>query len=451
MNNALPYRQLLHTGNPLFNISFILMALALVLLPFTTWFMWPIGVLLIILWAAQGNWRDKWADFKANDGIPYGLFLLGICLIPIFGLFYSDNMNLAWHQVECYLWFLIAPLVILTTSRNLLTKNHIHFLLGLFAASALVHILVLFAHGIFLFFKTGDSTYLYYSTFSFLRHPTYVAMYTTFAYLIILVYLIDNHDIIKIWRKIFLYLAEAVMLIGVFCLYSRAGIITLVAVHIPIAIYAVHKRKAEWKWMLLVFIVIAVLFTLLMTTNFMPINRFKEPKYTLEKENKPTKTSDVRLILWQLSWKAAVENLPFGTGTGDCYDAIREKYCEHAYFQDPNLITNARNKYLHEMLINHDYNAHNQYLQVLLTNGIPGIILLLLYNFVPLGESIRRRDILLLSLFILLTLNNCFECVFYRRFGVDFIAIMIPLLMMRTEKPFVREDKIQSSLPPDAE
>jgi O-antigen ligase len=435
MNNAVPYRQLLHTGNALFNASFILMALALVLLPFTTWFMWPIAVLLVILWAAQGNWRGKWADFKANDGIPYGLFLLGICLIPITGLFYSDNMNFAWHQVDCDLWFLIAPLIILTTSRNLLTKKHIHFLLGLFSASAFVHILVLFAHGIFLFFKTGDSTYLYYSTFSFLRHPTYVAMYTTFAYLIILVFLIDNHDIIKIWRKIFLYLAEAVMLTGVFCLYSRAGIITLVAVHIPIAIYAVHKRKAEWKWMLLVFIVIAVLFTLLMTTDFMPINRFKEPKYTLEKETNPTKTSDVRLILWQAGWEAAVENLPFGTGTGDCYDAIREKYRSHGYWVN----------------FNHDYNAHNQYLQVLLTNGIPGIIILLLYYFVPLGESIRRRDILLFSFFILMALNSCFECVFYRRFGVDFVAIMIPLLMMRTEMPCAPEDKNPSSLLPDAE
>jgi len=67
----------------------------------------------------------------------------------------------------------------------------------------------------------------------------------------------------------------------------------------------------------------------------------------------------------------------------------------------------------------------------LLTNGIPGIILLLLYFFVPLAESIRYRDILLLSLFILLAMNSCFECLFDRRFGVDFFAIMIPLLMMR--------------------
>lgn len=429
MSSLRTYLQSLRTDNALFNIMFIILMLTVALLPFTTWFMWPIAVLLVILWAAQGDWRGKWADFKANDGIPYGLFLFGICLIPITGLFYSDNMGYAWRTVECYLWFFIAPLILLTTSRKLLTKNHIQFLLAVFCASVLLHILVLFAHGIFLTLKTGDSTYLYYSTFSFLRHPTYVALYTTFAYLVILVYLIDNHNSIKLGRKIFLYLVEAVLLTGVFCLYSRAGIITLVAVHLPIAVYAVHKRKAEWKWMLLVFIVIAVLFTLLMTTDIMPINRFTEPKYTLEKESEPAKTSDVRLILWQAGWEAAVENLPFGTGTGDCFDAMREKYRSHGYWVN----------------FEHNYNAHNQYLQALLTNGIPGIILLLLYYFVPVAESVRRRDILLLSLFILLALNSCFECLFDRRFGVDFFAIMIPLLMMGAIMQNPGEKEVPSS------
>ena len=414
MSRIRTYCQSLRTDNALFNATYIVLLFTMALLPFTTWFMWPIGILLLILWAAQGDWRGKWAHFKANDGIPYGLFLLAICLIPISGLFYSVQMNYAWRTLECYLWFFIAPVVILTISRDLLTKRHIQLLLVVFSASVLAHILVLFAHGLYLFHQTGDTVYLYYSTFSFLRHPTYVSLYTTFAYLIILTYLIDNHNISKIKTKVLLYFVEAILLVGVFFLYSRAGIITLVAVHLPIAVYAVHKRKAEWKWMLLIFIAMAVLFTLLMTTDFMPINRFKEPKYKLEDGRAGEKTSDRRLILWQAGWEAAVENLPFGTGTGDCFDAMRDKYRSHGYLRD----------------FNHNYNAHNQYLQALLTNGIPGIILLLLYYFVPVAESVRRRDILLLSLFILLALNSCFECLFDRRFGVDFFAIMIPLLMM---------------------
>ena len=416
MNNFATYCQSLRTSDKYFNASFIILLLAMATIPFTTFLMWPLGILLMLLWIAQGQWHAKWANFKANDGIPYGIFLFLICLIPIFGLLNSDNQAYAWRTFECYIWFFIAPAILLTTSRNLLTKKHIQLLFGVFSASVLLHILILFGHGIYMASTTSDTSYLYYSTFSFLRHPTYVALYTTFAYLLILVYLIDNHNFINTKRKLALYLVEVTLLVGVFCLYSRAGIITLVAVHLPIAVYAVHKRKSEWKWMLLVFIAIAVLFTLLMTTDIMPINRFTEPKYTLEKDSTNTKSSDVRLILWQAGWEAAVENLPFGTGTGDCFDAIREKYRSHGYWIN----------------FEHNYNAHNQYLQALLTNGIPGIILLLLYFFTPLGESIRHRDILLLSLFILLALNSCFECVFDRRFGVDFFALTVPLLMMRT-------------------
>jgi len=233
--------------------------------------------------------------------------------------------------------------------------------------------------------------------------------------LIILVYLIDNHEILRLKRRIALYLVEAVLLFGVFLLYSRAGIITLVAVHLPIAVYAVRKRKTEWKWMLLVFVVIVALFTWLMTTDIMPKNRFTATKYKLENDKSDETASDRRLILWQAGWQAAVEHLPFGTGTGDAFEAIREKYQQNGYLQN----------------YNHNYNAHNQYLQALITNGIPGIILLLLYFFTPLGEAIRHKDIMLLSRFVLLALNSCVECVFDRRFGVDFFAIMIPLLMLR--------------------
>ena len=162
MSRIRTYCQSLRTDNALFNATYIVLLFTMALLPFTTWFMWPIGILLLILWAAQGDWRGKWAHFKANDGIPYGLFLLAICLIPISGLFYSVQMNYAWRTLECYLWFFIAPLVILTISRDLLTKRHIQLLLVVFSASVLAHILVLFAHGLYLFHQTGDTVYLYW-------------------------------------------------------------------------------------------------------------------------------------------------------------------------------------------------------------------------------------------------------------------------------------------------
>lgn len=414
MNSIRTYCHDLRTPDRLFNVSFIIMVLTMALLPFTTYLMWPFSILLMLLWIAQGQWRAKWENFKANDGIPYGIFLLTIFLIPILGLTNSTNTPFAWRTFECYLWFFFAPTILLTTSREILTKKHIHLLLGVFSASVILHILVLFTRGIYMATTTGDSAYLYYSTFSFLRHPTYVAIYTTFAYTLLFVKLIDHHDMLTRAKKTILYISCCVLLIGVFCLYSRAGIITFIAIHFPLAVYAVHRRKANWKGMLFVLSLIFCLFIMQITSHFAPKNRFAEFKYDTEQKGSNGKP-DARLIIWEAAWEAAVENLPFGTGTGDCFDAIREKYQANGYWKD----------------WDHNYNAHNQYLQALLTNGIPGIIILLLYFFTPFGTSVRHKDILLFILFVILSLNSLAECVFDRRFGVDFFALMIPLLMLR--------------------
>ena len=67
MNSLRAYVQSLRTPDRLFNASFLLLTLTMALLPFTVYWMWPIGILLVILWAALGDWRGKWENFKAND------------------------------------------------------------------------------------------------------------------------------------------------------------------------------------------------------------------------------------------------------------------------------------------------------------------------------------------------------------------------------------------------
>lgn len=91
MNKLSAYCQSLRTQDVFFNISYILMMIMMGLLPITTYLMWPIGITLLVLWICQWNWREKWENFKANDGIPYGFFLLGICLIPTLGFLNSEN------------------------------------------------------------------------------------------------------------------------------------------------------------------------------------------------------------------------------------------------------------------------------------------------------------------------------------------------------------------------
>lgn len=411
MNKLSAYWSSLRTPDVYFNISYAVMMLMMALLPFTVYFMWPIGVTLLVLWICQWNWREKWENFKQNDGIPYGFFLLGICLIPLLGFINSENMPIAWRTFECHLWFFITPLVFLTTSPKLWTKRHITTLFILFSTSEITLLLFFIIRGVYNVITTGDSWYMYSDIFCYDYHHAYVALYSTLVYILIINYLTENSYRIATRRKVILYAIELLLSIGLFFLYSRAGILIFLFMHLLWCVYAIYRKPSRWKPIFGISLVIFAFFSVMITHS--PTNRFTA--HTLNIKEKNDEGTDPRLIIWQATLEGIGENLPWGVGTGDGNDIVTEKYHENGHWINEN----------------HSYNAHNQFLSALLTNGIPGLIILLLYFYAPLGLAIKHRDMLLLSIFLLMTLNCLVECMFDRRAGVDFFAVMIPLLVLR--------------------
>ena len=407
----------LQTPNAFFNISYVLMVMMMVLLPFTTFFMWPIGILLMILWISEGNWREKWENFKTNNGIPYGFFLLGICLIPPLGLLNSTNMAAAWSTVECYLWFFFAPIIFLTASPKIWKKEHFDVLLTLFSVSVIIYMITLFIHGIYKTATTGDINYMHNYYFCYNSHHAYTALYLTFVYLLIFNHLLHNQQNMKKKHVIWLYGVELLLIVGVFCLYSRAGTLAFLFLQMIWCFYAIHLNRPHWKSILAITAIVFGLIAAMIIA--FPTNRFTQEAISMRHKDDSDKPLDPRLIIWQAAWDASVKNLPWGVGTGDGSEIVMEQYHENGYWMERTC----------------PLNAHNQFLSALLTNGIPGIILILLYFSVPLALAIKHRDMMLLSLFVLMLLNCLVECMFERRAGVDFFAIMIPLFLLKAHVP----------------
>ena len=414
MNKLSTYWSSLRTPDVYFNISYAVMMLMMVLLPFTIFFMWPIGITLMLLWVYQWNWREKWEHFKQNDGIPYGFFLLGICLIPLLGFINSENKPIAWRSLEAHLWFFFTPLIFLTTSSKLWTKKHFSTLLFLFSASEIALLFFLFIHSIYKTIQTGDTSYMYNDLFCYNRHHAYISLYANFVYLLIFQYLIENFDKISRKRKILLFGLEFFISICIFYAYSRAGILIFLFMHLLWCFYTIHLKRSSWKVMTALAMSMFALFTLLIVTS--PVNRFTEESIFFNRKPGDDREVDPRRIIWLAAKEAAIDNLPWGVGTGDGNDVIVEYYHKNGYW----------------LSSEHPFNAHNQFLFALLTNGIPGLIIILLFFSAPLGLAIRHKDLFLLSLFLLMTLNCLVECMFDRRAGVDFFAVMIPLFIIRT-------------------
>ena len=155
-------------------------------------------------------------------------------------------------------------------------------------------------------------------------------------------------------------------------------------------------------------------------TQWIPINRFKD---TIEDVGKfktnhlGSGSSEIRLTVWKSTLEICKKNLPWGVGTGDATDELGVNAVKKNY-------TN---------LIGHHFNAHNQYLQTLLTTGIPGILVLIAYCLHPLVAGFRKKNILYISFALMVILNLTVESMFEVRGGVNFIAIMNVLLLLRTK------------------
>lgn len=415
-----PTQKKLLSDNWHFNIFFFLLLIAAATLPFTIWIMLPIAIIQFINWVWEWNWKEKWNNLRENAS-PFAIFVFfSVYLLVIYGFFLSYNKGRAMAAFDCYLWFLAAPLFLLTQKRRNLTNSRIHMIFMLFALSTVLHLCIIFFIAIRKYVQTGNEAFLYYQQFSIFRHPSYLAMYATFAFYVMLDYLNKTHKSLPKLSKLGLYLAMAVLLAGVFFLQSKAGILVFCILAVVWFVYLLFIRSNNIAAALSVIIVVTSIGIVLHETQILSVHRIKDSIEEVNKfnpEHLGSSSNQIRITVWKSTLEICKKNLPWGVGTGDatdelCVNAIKKNY------------TN---------LIGHHFNAHNQYLQTLLTTGIPGIIVLLTYCIYPLVISIRKRNILYQSFALILILNILVESMFEVRAGVEFIALMNVLLFMRSK------------------
>lgn len=411
----------LFSTNRRFNITYAMLLVAAVSLPLTTFLMLPIAILLLLNTLTEWNWREKWHNIQQHKAVPAFFFFIGIYLIPIIGFFFSYDKIRALNTFDCYLWFLTVPLVLFTQPAELFTTRRIRAVLHLFAISTILHACILLVVATYHLITTGDSSSFYYIKLSFLRHPSYVAMYSTFTFFLLLYFI--HHYKKHLSKTLTAVVVISLILLGILIVFlqSKAGLLVFALLALVWAVYLIWHAQHRLLWSIGVLIVATGSVLLVMKTDILPVNRIQET-VTQVKHHKSNPygrgSSQIRLTVWKSALEIIKKNLPWGVGTGDATDELNLNAMHQNY-------TN---------LIGHHFNAHNQYLQTLLMVGIPGMILLLLYCFYPLYFSLRKRSILYGSFAVILIFNILVESMFEIRAGVDFFAIFNVLLWMLAAK-----------------
>jgi O-antigen ligase len=107
--------------------------------------------------------------------------------------------------------------------------------------------------------------------------------------------------------------------------------------------------------------------------------------------------TSIRIAIWQCSEDIIKRHWMFGVGTGDVQDSLQVAYADRKFY-----FAAYYNR----------YNAHNEYLEMWLANGLPGILIYVLCLCVPLAMHIKEHNaldyVLFLSLILVISFTESF-------------------------------------------
>ena len=79
------------------DISFGLLGLAFVALPFSIRVCHPAIILFLVLWLTEGKWEEKWTIIRSNAVVK---LILAFSILQLIGLIYTENTADGWIAVE---------------------------------------------------------------------------------------------------------------------------------------------------------------------------------------------------------------------------------------------------------------------------------------------------------------------------------------------------------------
>ncbi|MEX2482968.1 MAG: O-antigen ligase family protein [Brumimicrobium sp.] len=371
--------------------------------------------ILIVLWALSflifGISKDFFKNILKNRNAFAGILFF---VIHFIALLYTENIKSGWFDIESKLSFLIFPIIMSQSSSYYSKKTINRFLEGFIVGCIVASIYCLCLAFYKWLFLDVPFQYFTYVDLSAILHPTYFSMYLSFA-LIASIYLFVNHYKKSRIQKMFLVFVLSLFAIMIYLLSSKAGLLTCFILVLFLVFYFVKRKKL----LVLVFLSTVVVFAVLLTTH----SRFSSFRVSLienvfnsdDNTEVTNNSTDKRFKVWKTALSLVKENWLIGVSAGDLKYKLTDKY-------HPNKSDSEEANYL---------NAHNQYLETLLSVGIFGFLILFFWLFEPLSKITIKKSLLILGLFIILIINFTFESVLNRQEGIVFVVFFWTLLISK--------------------
>jgi O-antigen ligase len=400
-------------------LTFYACVSCIVVLPLYIHWLPPFMVLWGLLWIFQNRSDFNRIPVSGNTRAVLFLLFLGLFIWQTGELLLANSLNAGFERIFKRLSFLLFPLVLFYPGNKI--ERSIAFILRIFALSVLVYLIYCFGNAIHnsLIHKDGKwvfnayhELYTYESYFmgarlSAIVHPTYLSMYVLLSALISLESFFEKSLVIS--KRYFWIAAAFVFAFAIYLLSSRAGVI---AAFIVFSLYFVIKfyRKISKVVIIIILITAALGSAIMLKTN-------ERLKYSLEELSSSgingTFAKDTRYLIWKSALGVIRSNLVLGAGTGNASDELKKEFKSRGYTEG----------------YYEDLNAHNQFLEIMLENGIIGLIIFLsILGYLVFIASSENN--LLLGLFIIMmVVFFMFESVLNRLAGITFFPLFSFMLM----------------------
>ena len=406
-------------------LTFIFCLLSVVILPTYIHYLPPVMILWVLFWIMDNRSGLKKDIFISNKAaILFSLFIF-YYLWQAVGLIYTTDTKMGLSNLFGRLSLVLFPLVLIFPGAMI--KNNIKTLIRIFVISTFLFMLFCFSYALYRSVNLQEGlwtfnshpevsvwlNYFYSSELTVSQHPSYIAMYVLLSTFICFESYFDFS--LKSKSRIMWLILGLLLLMSQYYISSRAGILicmVLVPLYFIVKFKNLGKKRFAWLWIILVFIALVPLIVKNQRVDYL-YGRVFNKQVGYERKRDP------RILIWESSLKIARKNLLLGVGIGDVRTELTLEYEQIG----------------EEKMAQERLNAHNQFLEVLLENGIIGLTLFVTIFGVMIYIAFAEKN-LLYGLFIIIMLGFfMFETILYRLAGVSFFSLFSFLLLhVNTQK-----------------
>jgi O-antigen ligase len=399
------------------SLTFCLLSVSI--LPIYIHYLPPIMLLWVLCWI----WENKSVlkkDIITDNKVVRLFFLFMIFYLwQVAGLFLSDSLNTGFERLFKRLSFVLFPLVLFYPGSGII--ENIKLITRLFALCTFIYIIYCLGNAIHnsiiienhsWIFNPHPVDYDYENFFYSSRlsdpvHPSYLSMNIVLSVLIILEALFDRS--LKYLKKGFYLMMLITFLVVIYLLSSRAGMLSAIIVLPLYFLYRLFERFPKW----LIFLSLAVMILIFLKIAWTNKRLYYNTDGVTRIQPDEILKNDVRYNIWRSAFGVIKQNLIFGVGTGDATQELKNEFQKRGFvdgFYD-------------------NLNAHNQFLEILLENGLIGLILFLAIIGYMLFLAINQQNHLMVFFIIITITFFFFETMLNRLAGVSFFSLFSFLLL----------------------